>query len=211
MKTINNKKYFKTMNIDGKEISKIIIYEAGKVLYTSNCGWIEGVVKDYINNNTEIKSFNLLQEPKKALKLNLERNDNFYMLDKQYKIDFPYDKESKYILYINSSEIKVNNTIEKVNYSTKTEVCYINTSELEFLNGFTYRRYNKDTKEYELTEGNKIQAIRTGEVRHVLTEFGKEVEKVKKYLNDKKISISLYDLEKLIENKKELINILNEY
>ena len=81
---------WRPMVVNGNEVNNIVIYKNGKELFRLNCGFFEMKINNILSE--DIIAFKI-SEPVKAIKLNLNRNDNFYMLDKE---EFERWKERKY-------------------------------------------------------------------------------------------------------------------
>ena len=110
------------------------IYQDGKILYKTDRTYLEyeeltqnNELKKYYNNR--VKSFKI-EEPKRAIKLNLNRNDNFYIME---KID-NYIKG--YVLYINANNIQVDFLGDLLSFKTDHEQNFIDAYKLTFKYGF---------------------------------------------------------------------------
>lgn len=174
---------WRPMVVNGKEINNIVIYKNGKELFKLN----QGFFKMKINNilSEDIISFKI-SEPTKAIKVNLNRKDNFYILDKE---NFERWKERKYILYINEEEVKVNKIYESLLYKNDFEKNFIKTADLTFI-------YGCSTKEKEYKE---ITVNSLGITRKEITEKGEKFNELLKDLEDKKIKINSYELKELLK------------
>ena len=174
---------WRPMVVNGKEINNIIIYKNGKELFKLNKGYFEMKINNILSD--DIISFKI-SEPSKAIKLNLNRNDNFYMLDKK---NFGRWNEKQYILYINENEINVNKIYETLLYENEFEKNFILTADLTFV-------YGCKTKEKECKE---ITVNSRGITRTEITEKGEKFNELLKDLEDKKIKINSYELEQLLK------------
>ena len=174
---------WRPMVVNGKEINNIIIYKNGKELFKLNKGYFEMKINNILSD--DIISFKI-SEPSKAIKLNLNRKDNFYLLDKE---NFERWKEREYILYINEEEIKINKIYESLLYKNEFEKKFIKTADLTFV-------YGCKTKEKEY---KNITANALGITRTEITEKGKKFNEILKDLENKKIKINSYELEQLLK------------
>ena len=59
---------------NGNVVENIIFYAGGKVLYESSRGWLSDNQEGY-----DITGMRLKTEPKRAIKVNLGRDDNYYI------------------------------------------------------------------------------------------------------------------------------------
>lgn len=174
---------WRPMVVNGNEVNNIVIYKNGKELFKLNCGFFEMKINNFLPK--DIIAFKI-SEPVKAIKLNLNRNDNFYMLDKE---NFERWKERKYILYINEKEIKINKIYESLLYQNEFEKNFIKTADLTFV-------YGCSTKEKEY---KNITVDSLGITRREITEKGKSFNSLLKDLEDKKIKINSYELKELLK------------
>ena len=174
---------WRPMVVNGKEINNIIIYKNGKELFKLNKGYFEMKINNILSE--DIIAFKI-SEPVKAIKLNLNKKDNFYMLDKE---EFERWKEKKYILYINEEEIKINKTYETLFYKNEFSQNFIKTADLTFIYGCSTKE-----KEYKNIACNSLGITRTE-----ITEKGKIFNELLKDLEDKKIKINSYELKELLK------------
>jgi len=174
---------WRPMVVNGNEVNNIVIYKNGKELFRLNCGFFEMKINNILSE--DIIAFKI-SEPVKAIKLNLNRNDNFYMLDKE---EFERWKERKYILYINEEEVKVNKIYESLLYKNEFEKKFILTADLTFV-------YSCKTKEKEY---KNITVNSLGIIRREITEKREKFNELLKNLEEKKIKINSYELEQLLK------------
>lgn len=129
------------MRINGNilyDFEGIRIYKDGEVLFKSDRGYIEQ--KEFKGEKIEtiyngrITNFNLKKEIKRANKLNLNRKDNFYIVE---KIPYHYPPRAS-VLYIHADEINVESLGDKKAFITEDETNYIDTYKLTFNSGFNY-------------------------------------------------------------------------
>lgn len=187
---------------DGKEISNIIIYGDGKELYKANQPYIT-IVGD---NNLECDSKEIILEGdiKKANKINLNRKDNYYVLDKENK----YFSDKSYILYIHKEEIKINNITEKVALKLKHQINYKKIFNITLKGNIKYKTYDKDLHDYVSLVKNNVNITQRFYSKCELTEYGKKLKEIEEFFKNNKINITRYDLEKLIDKKDKLIELL---
>jgi hypothetical protein len=170
----------KINNVNHEEFAGIRIYEEGKVLFKSNRSCMDvhklnedGTIKNYGSNR--VVSFNLENDIKRALKLNLNRKDNFYIKE-EIEHDYP---TTQYVLYIHASEIEVENLGERIKMQTTDETCYIDTYKLNFKSGYKVEvlHYREVPKDYEFKNNLEKQ-------NHVKVEDGKNAGKhfIKEYV-----------------------------
>ena len=121
------------------DIKQINIYGDGEIKYTIDQGYLE---EYHTRNNVytsvydgRVQCMYLSKEPVRALKLNLNRKDNFYM-----KHVGKYSFESGKALYVHESEIHVTNDGEKLAMQTDEEKNYLAAFTLENQSGFLMRR-----------------------------------------------------------------------
>lgn len=174
---------WRPMVVNGNEVNNIVIYKNGKELFKLNCGFFEMKINNFLSK--DIIAFKI-SEPVKAIKLNLNRNDNFYMLDKE---NFERYQERKYILYINEKEIKINKIYESLLYQNEFEKNFILTADLTFV-------YSCKTKEKEY---KNITVNSLGVTRRETTEKGERFNELLKDLEDKKIKINSYELKQMLK------------
>ena len=187
---------------DGKEINNIVVYGNGKELYKSNQPYITIVNED----NREYDSIEIILEGdiKRANKINLDRKDNFYMVDKENK----YFSDKGYILYIHESEIKINSVTEKVALKLKHEVNYKKVFNITLKGNIKYKAYDKHLHSYISCIRNNVNITQRFYSKSVVTEYGKKLKEIEEFFKNNKINITRYDLEKLIDKKDKLIELL---
>lgn len=122
------------------DVKKIVIYGGGKILFQINQDYLE----EYGTNNRgiytaayggRVHAMNLKTAPKRAIKENLERKDNYYL---KYRGDYSW--ESGKVLYIHGSEINVIDDGEKLAMETEEEKNYLHAFTLENNAGFVMKR-----------------------------------------------------------------------
>lgn len=123
-----------------ENIRKIHIYGDGEIFYTAERGELEESrvdAKGRISTvyDGKIRGITLATEPKRAVKLNLSRKDNFYM-----KYHGDYSWESGISLYIHVSEISAAPAGEFLAFESNGERCYKNAVRLHFNHGATVHR-----------------------------------------------------------------------
>ena len=187
---------------DGKEINNIVIYGDGKELYKSNQPYI--TIVDENNREYDSQEIILVGDIKRANKVNLNRKDNFYVVDKENK----YFSDKGYILYIHESEIKVNSVTEKVALKLKHEVNYKKVFNITLKGNIKYKEYDKDLHDYVSLVKNNVNITQRFYSKCELTEYGKKLKEIEEFFKNNKINITRYDLEKLIDKKDKLIELL---
>lgn len=187
---------------DGKEINNIVVYGNGKELYKSNQPYITIVNED----NREYDSIEIILEGdiKRANKINLDRKDNFYVVDKGNK----YFSDKGYILYIHESEIKINSVIEKVALKLKHEINYKKIFNITLKGNIKYNTYDKDLHSYISCIRNNVNITQRFYSKSVVTEYGKKLKEIEEFFKNNKININRYDIEKLIDKKDKLIELI---
>lgn len=124
-----------------ENLKEIIIYGSGKILFkTENHKLSEyrenknGVFSETYNG--DILGLNLSTQPKRALKENLTRKDNYYLKYTRGQ----YSWENGYSLYIHESEITVSSIGEKLAFMTADEKHYKEAYHFTFIHGAYIRR-----------------------------------------------------------------------
>lgn len=118
-----NASWHRPCNFQGKEIDSIVIYSKGEILYQTRSGWLEDDTK-----RADVSMFKINQ-PSKAIKLNLNREDNFFMTGRrQYRFD------KAYTLYINADleGIKVNEGDWELDWETAFEKRFVKYTTIKF-------------------------------------------------------------------------------
>lgn len=185
-----------------------VIYGDGEIKWETSRGYIEkkGICGE------RIKSFNLSTEPKRAIKENLNRKDNYYIKGR---------------LYIHQSEVAVLRKEEVVHHETKLDTTYIDEYTLNFIHGYSYQSMvrrevtkdyvfaneqekknyfsNKDgtrhfIKEYVNVVENELITTCDYVTRTVKSEKGEEVDKIVEIISKCTYnSVSRYDVEKMLQ------------
>lgn len=187
---------------DGKEISNVIIYGDGKELYRSNQSYID-IIKDnnLVYNSIEIT---LIGDIKRANKVNYNRKDNYYVVDKE-NIGF---SNKNYTLYIHESEISINSVSEKVVSSFKDAINYKKIFNVTLKGNIKYNVYDGHLRHYITHVKNNVNITHRFYSKSVVTEYGKKIKEIEEFFNNNKINISKYDIEKIINKKDKLIELL---
>lgn len=122
------------------DILKVIVYGRGKILFDGKDRKIEEyhmTEKGIFTNKYmgDVTNIFLSELPKRAIKENLNRKDNYYRTEKGR-----YSFESGLVVYIHESEIKSEYTGEKLCFETNDQKCYCDSYKLEFIHGYTVNR-----------------------------------------------------------------------
>jgi len=135
----------------------IRIYKDGEVLFKSDRGYIgrheingEKVGTSYPDR---ITNFNLKNEIKRANKLNLNRKDNFHIVE-----EIPYHYPSRAsVLYVYADEINVESLGEMKAMVTTDETNYIDTYKLTFNSGYSYTEmdYREVPEDYKFANNKE--------------------------------------------------------
>ena len=202
MTKLTTVKGLKILYMEGKEISNIIIYGNGKELYRSNQPYI--TIVDENNREYDSKEIILVGDIKRANKINLDRKDNYYVVDKENK----YFSDKGYILYIHESEIKINNVTEKVALKLKHVVNYKKIFNVTLKGNIKYKAYDKELHDYVSLVKNNVNITQRFYSKCELTEYGKKIKEIEEFLKNINVNINRYELEKIIEVKEEFIKLL---
>jgi hypothetical protein len=200
--------YFKPYYVLGKELHGIRIYNAGKIIYENNCGWLEHHEKPG-NPSQDCVSIEVPEPIKISNKLNLNRTDNFIIIEQKKPHSIYGPDEREYMLYIHESHAKVMNLGEKTSCETDTTI-YIET----------YLKIDLPNTRLEYTgkRSEKDDSLILEEVQHEsvtvatnystkLKEFGEMIKRTEKDLEKEGIKINSHDLEKLLK-KYDLVRRL---
>ena len=190
---ITRKEYwYRPYFINGVELDKIYIYDKSGVIFgTGTSGWIEEYLQRY---NKDIDSI-CIDTPKKANKVNFDRQDNFYIS----KTDFVGKRA--YVLYINKNNIDI-------------EV--LRTEQKEMTEGYFYK-YNI----YKLTCKNGCYVVDyTGQEKTSFivesfdsvtkTDKTAEYDTVKNNIKEK-CNVDIYSIEKARQVYTELKKFFDKY
>lgn len=148
------------------------IYQDGKILYKTDRTYLEfeeltqnNELKKYYNNR--VKSFRI-EEPKRAIKLNLNRNDNFYIMEKIS------DYTKGCVLYIHASNIQVEFLGDLLSFKTEHEQNFIDAYKLTFKYGFVIN----ETISKEVDKSYKLEK---NETLHTMQKDGETIYKITSY------------------------------
>lgn len=184
--------WYRPYFINGVELDKICIYDKSGVIFgTCAAGWLEEYLQQY---NQDINSI-CIDTPKKANKINFDRQDNFYIS----KTDFVGKRA--YVLYINKNNIDVE---------------LIGTEQKEMTEGYFYE-YNI----YKLTCKNGCYVVDyTGQEKtsFIVKSFVKttkadktaEYDTVKNNIKEK-CNVDIYSIEKARQVYTELKAFFDKY
>ena len=180
--------------INGVEVDKICIYDkTGIIFNTGTSGWLEEYLQQY-RHNTDIFSI-CIDTPKKANKVNFDRQDNFYIS----KTD--YFNKRVYVLYINKNNIDIE---------------FLGTEQTEMTEGYFYK-YNM----YKLTCKNGCYVVdytRQEKTSFIVKSFDKAIktDKTEEYDTVQKnikenYNIDIYSIEKARQVYTELKKFFEKY
>ena len=184
--------WYRPYFINGVELDKICIYDKSGVIFeTGTSGWIEEHLQRY---NADIYSI-CIDTPKKANKVNFDRQDNFYIS----KTDFVGKRV--YVLYINKNNIDIE---------------FLRTEQTEMTEGYFYK-YNI----YKLTCKNGCYVVDyTGQEKtsFIVKSFDKtiktdkttEYDTVKNNIKEK-YNVDIYSIEKARQVYTELKAFFDKY
>lgn len=136
------------------DVGKIVIYGDGKIYYTDESAKLKSYElrpncygHDMLSTVTDRKlvSVRLRQEPKRALKENLNRTDNYFL-----KFERKYWPEISKALYIHISEIDAQPLGDLLAMETDEERNYLAAARLRFLNGAEFEVAHYDKLPYDL-------------------------------------------------------------
>lgn len=192
MKIVRRFSYHRPLVIDNKyELSKIVFYnpETATELAFSNQGWLEFGTKDLVKLN--------FPDVKRKIKLDLTSKIPFFLKNKdsQYILD-----RNKYILYIPTTLVTFRDLGEQVKYETKTEIRYANFYEVDIEGAF-----NEDD-DFSMITVQLYEYTRTE-----TKDFGKEVDNLTEKLKNAGITLSSYDVEKLLTNFNVTEKVCRKY
>lgn len=165
-----------------KEISKFIFYSNGKINFKTNSGWLEHKRQDV--QEMEIET------PVKAIKENLNRKDNYYIKDNSESLR--WKQNPCYNLYI---YLKVKEHSETINYTGTQSIDFEKVYSIP-ITGYI-PDYSKENR--PLIKIDQVEM--TVHSRFEQTKLGNKIQKLSKDF-EKVIGshVSIYDLEKLLEN-----------
>jgi len=155
-----------------------VIYSKGEILYETRSGWLEDN-----KSRSDIESFEITI-PKRANKINLNREDNFYMTGKR-----EWKHDEGYVLYLNAD-------LEAI---TLTEGEWELDWENEYEERFQYIKEIKFKNSLKIFDGEETNVIK------VWTDFvtnkkslAKELEKLKEKFETLGLKFDEYDWKKII-------------
>lgn len=191
LQTINVKSFVK---VNDKEINNILIYNDGEVLFDFRRAEILKFPSKFSwDKLAEIT----IEEVKLAKKLNLNRKDNFIIINKTHN----YFKEQRYDLYINSKDVRVENKREEKYMELEDRIEYIPVADLYFTHvakEFMKTREGEVCIEYD---SNKPFVSKECQItRSELTELGKEIKALELKFKELRINVPSYDLKALVKN-----------
>jgi hypothetical protein len=170
-----------------RELSNIIIYGNGKILFETYYGWFETCNEHDRYSHNDIIEFTIT-EPVKALKENLSRKDNYYMLSKDRILG------NTYILFIHESEISVTNRHEFLVMETETARNYLTGADLFFhLSPVKIQTYQG------IKELNSFFSTERYYTKTEKTTLGQKIDNIQETLKTKNIKITSYDIQRLLE------------
>lgn len=176
--------WFRPYDLAGKEVGGIVIYACGNILYETGQGWLE-------DNRADVHAITI-EQPVKAVKVNLNRFDNFYVSKKK-----SYSNDSIYVLYINAQleNLDFGLSVEKLDFKTDTQKHYRTYVEIKGL---------QHTKQ-DNTQSRFLTVITTS--RSENTSYGDKIKAATELLQKKKESVSTYEVEKCVEMYNKIRHI----
>lgn len=184
MKTILVKQssWYNPYFFNGMEVEKVNIYNETGVIFGFN--WIGS------NNNTNDVTFDF--ETKKAIKLNFERKDSFYIR-----------KEGKITIYIHHEFINYKYIGMDEKYKTELGYSVYDIYSITLNCKKTlYKKVNDDFVSYLSEQGNFDFEIEVF-VKSVDSDFAKECKQISEKCKEAGVNLSYYDIQRL----KKVINI----
>ena len=191
------------LHVENKNISNVVIYEKGEVLFETKSGQIDCLVDDRTLDVTGIN----VTEVKNANKINLNRTDNFVV-----KSGTDWFGDKLYTLYlINGQDVEYRETIERKAIETDTEIYYLTYAYLTFNKGVYYSRlvklteeeekiYNKRYARKELVDYKEVLIAQRYYSRTEEKEFGRQVREMQGMLaNALGIDVGKYSVEKALK------------
>lgn len=184
------------VTVNNKVINNILIYNDGEILFDFN----RAEITPYPNRFTWDKLSELtIEEVKLAKKLNLNRKDNFIIINRTHN----YFKETRYDLYINSKDIAVKNKREEIYMEVDESTAFIPVAELYFTHGAVKQEISKEGKHSIQYDINTPFTAKEGQIsRRELTDLGKEIEQLEKRFTELNIKIPSYEIKYLVKNFK---------
>lgn len=182
--------YLRTLTVDGHEIQEIAIYSNGVELGRTNRAWFER--SSYCGDSVEIK----LYQVKRATKLNLNREDNFYIKE----VGKYYSYKSGYTLYINANNFKHLSIYEDKYMDTKEYTNYINRIEATLQDDLyiKYQDYDFKNEKMLYIESQEIKDTIGCVTRTVKKQLGLDVETLRNNIQD------IFGLNYVYVSEKEL-------
>ena len=176
--------FFRPMYADEHQLQGIRIYKDGEILYSNNSGWFESGRRDV----TAIE----LPSLRRRLKHDLISTDP-YILKEKYA---DWTNEKGYVLYIHADLVQFQELGESVDYTTDEATHYkreciitLPCSMIRLLTTESPARDEVIERTLTLTYGWRAEN----------TDFGNEVNRVHKELEEARITITTYDLRELIK------------
>lgn len=177
-----------------KIINNILIYNDGEILF--NCRRAE--IQEFPSKfSWDQLSTITIEEVKLAKKLNLNRTDNFIIINKEHN----YFNETRYDLYVNTKDIRVENRREEEYMKLDDRINFIPVADLYFTNGAEKVERNKNGIDIIKYDVNTPFTAKEGLIsRHELTTLGKEVEELSQKFKELKIGIQSYYVKDLLKH-----------
>ena len=162
--------------VNNKKIEHIHFFKDGEILYTTRAGWLEA------SSKREYGSGQLGQievsEVKKAIKLNLNKKENFTFKNDLY-------------LFIDDNSIKVYDTKRVLNYQNATSKNYMDIIKIELTASYKYG----DNTELK----NQVFYMPVGFQITELKEHGKVCKAISEDMRALHIDLSAYDIETILK------------
>lgn len=168
---VKNANWYNPMFFEGRELTNIVIYKDGKIIYESKCGWFGH------GTNNSIDKIEFPFEIKKANKLNLDRKDAFF---------------HKGVLYLHQDLLDIKQTdSDVVICESWTSKMYGDKFELTLPHVICNGKEFKDS-----TFTTNLQYIK----RHEETEEWKESSRLSQEMKELGIRVDEYDARKILQH-----------
>lgn len=189
-----NSSFTRTLHLGEVEVDEIFFYSRGKVIYHCARGWLE----DH-KSRQDITQITLLEPPKKAIKVDLNRTDNFYVKGRR---DYKFDKGYNFYINIDKEDIKITDLGRELFFENEFEKNEQNVLRIDL--SIPFKRYEpfKLGKDAELQYREiEIKSITvTNDFINTRKTKGKEAESLLEDFKKISVTISRYDIEKILEH-----------
>lgn len=182
--------FFRPLYYHNLEVEQLIFYSKGKIVYSSRSAWLE--CEERRQDITSIT----ITEPKRALKVDLNRKDNFYI-----KGSRDYKFKNGFIFYINIDLENI--TFEKPfiidYYEDENEINKKELMKINFKNMVIYESYLDENKELMRREIKTDYAILYLDTITIRKEQGLKADNLKILFDEAGFKdVSKYDIERAL-------------